>query len=72
LTAARRPGPSARAAGRARGAARRPRSAGGNAGGGWGVLDDMTLPILILFGAGTLLPCLGLWLADQSDRIKGA
>jgi hypothetical protein len=32
----------------------------------------MTLPILILFGAGTLLPCLGLWLADQSDRIKGA
>jgi hypothetical protein len=32
----------------------------------------MTLPILILFGAGTLLPCLGLWLADEFDRVKRA
>ena len=32
----------------------------------------MTLPILILFGLGTLLPCVGLWLADEFDRVKGA
>ncbi len=28
----------------------------------------MTLPTLILFGIGTLLPCVGLWLADERDR----
>ena len=32
----------------------------------------MTLPTLILFGLGTLLPCVGLWLADERDRMKGA
>jgi hypothetical protein len=44
----------------------------GTADGGWGVLGDKTLPIHILFGAGTLLPCLGLWLADEFDRVKRA
>ena len=32
----------------------------------------MTLPTLILFGFGLLLPCLGLWLADERDRMKRA
>ena len=32
----------------------------------------MTLPTLILFGLGTLVPCVGLWLADQRDRVKRA
>ena len=42
----------------------------GNAGGDRGVLGDMTLPTLILFGLGTLLPCVGLWLADEADRLR--
>jgi hypothetical protein len=42
----------------------------GNAGQGSGVLGGMTLPTLILFATGTLLPCVGLWLADASDRLR--
>jgi hypothetical protein len=42
----------------------------GNAGRGRGVLESMTLPLLILFAAGTLLPCLGLWLADERARLQ--
>jgi hypothetical protein len=30
----------------------------------------MTLPTLILFAAGTLLPCVGLWLADEANRLR--
>lgn len=43
---------------------------GGNAARGSGVLGGMTLPTLILFAAGTLLPCVGLWLADEADRLR--
>lgn len=45
-----------------------PAAAPGNAGRAPGVIQDMTLPLLILFAAGTLLPCLGLWLADERAR----
>ena len=34
------------------------------------VLEDMTLPLLLLFAAGTVLPCLGLWLADERARMR--
>jgi hypothetical protein len=43
----------------------------GNAGPAAGVITDMTLPLLILFAAGTVLPCLGLWLADERARVRG-
>ena len=42
----------------------------GNAGAARRVIKDMTLPILILFAAGTVLPCLGLWLADERARLR--
>jgi len=42
----------------------------GNAGRAPGVFECMTLPLLILFAAGTLLPCLGLWLADERARMQ--
>jgi hypothetical protein len=29
----------------------------------------MSLLLLILFALGTTLPCLGLWLADERDRV---
>ena len=48
----------------------RDKSGPGNAGRGSEVLDDMTLPTLILFGLGTLLPCIGLWLADEANRLR--
>jgi hypothetical protein len=28
----------------------------------------MNLIVLIAFGLGTTLPCIGLWMADQRDR----
>jgi hypothetical protein len=31
----------------------------------------MDLTILIAFGLGTTLPCIGLWLADARDRVAG-
>ncbi len=42
--------------------------AAGNAGRVRAVFEGMTLPLLLLFAAGTLLPCLGLWLADERAR----
>jgi hypothetical protein len=30
----------------------------------------MDLLILIVFGLGTTLPCVGLWLADAHDRLS--
>ena len=29
----------------------------------------MNLLVLITFGLGTTLPCIGLWLADERDRL---
>jgi hypothetical protein len=31
----------------------------------------MDLLILIAFGLGTTLPCIGLWVADARDRLAG-
>ena len=42
----------------------------GNTGAAGRVIRDMTLPLLILFAAGTVLPCLGLWLADERARMQ--
>ena len=32
------------------------------------VLASMNLIVLIAFGLGTTLPCIGLWLADARER----
>jgi hypothetical protein len=32
-------------------------------------LEVMSLLLLILFALGTTLPCIGLWLADEYDRL---
>jgi hypothetical protein len=31
---------------------------------------DMSLPLLIVFALGTTLPCIGLWVADERDRLR--
>jgi hypothetical protein len=31
----------------------------------------MSLTVLIAFGLGTTLPCVGLWMADARDRLAG-
>jgi hypothetical protein len=49
---------------------RDPADGRGNAGRAPGVFESMTLPLLILFAAGTLLPCLGIWLADERARLQ--
>jgi hypothetical protein len=45
--------------------------ASGNAAVGGGVLAGMSLLLLILFAVAMTLPCLGLWLADEADRVGG-
>jgi hypothetical protein len=32
----------------------------------------MSLTLLILFALGTILPCVGLWVADQAARRRAA
>ena len=36
------------------------------------VLEGMSLILLIVFALATILPCLGLWAADQRERLAAA
>jgi hypothetical protein len=31
---------------------------------------DMSLPLLIAFALATTLPCIGLWIADERERLR--